>query len=105
MGVGQRIVKGAAHVGGVVVVGGSERVREVLVPVYAALGLAWDPASAGALDDESPGVTVADAERAIVAAFASGFELADATVDAETLALARTFEPDHVVRVPLAARA
>ncbi len=37
MGVGQRIVSGAAHVGGVVVVGDSGRVRDVLTPVYDAL--------------------------------------------------------------------
>ncbi|MEB2346259.1 MAG: lipoate--protein ligase family protein [Deltaproteobacteria bacterium] len=52
MGVGQRVVRGAAHVGGVVVVGGSGRVRGVLGPVYAALGLPFDPVSAGAVEDE-----------------------------------------------------
>jgi octanoyl-[GcvH]:protein N-octanoyltransferase len=97
MGVGQRIVKGAAHVGGVVVVRGSERVRDVLVPVYDALGLGWDPATAGALEDEVSGVTVTDAERAIVEAFAARFDLREGTVDAETLGLARTFEPEHEV--------
>src|SRR5436190_18498771 len=39
MGVGQRVVAHAAHVGGVVVVGRSDLVRDVLVPVYAHLGL------------------------------------------------------------------
>ena len=34
MGVGQRIVRGAAHVGGVLVVGRSDRTRRVLEPVY-----------------------------------------------------------------------
>ena len=105
MGVGQRIVKGAAHVGGVVVVGGSDRVRDVLVPVYGALGLAWDPDTTGALEDEVPGVTCDDAERAIVDAFSSRFDVLEGTVDADTLALARTFEPDHVVRVPASATA
>jgi lipoate-protein ligase A len=52
MGVGQRVVRGAAHVGGVIVVRGSERVREALAPVYAALELSFDPASAGAVEDE-----------------------------------------------------
>ena len=35
--------------------GGRERVREPLVPVYAALGLDWEPASAGSVADEAPG--------------------------------------------------
>jgi lipoate-protein ligase A len=52
MGVGQRIVRGAAHVGGVIVLGGSARIRAVLAPVYAELGFAWDPATVGSLEDE-----------------------------------------------------
>ena len=47
MGVGQRIVKGAAHVGGVIVLGASARIRDVLVPVYERMGFAWDPATRG----------------------------------------------------------
>src|SRR4030095_10538250 len=56
MGVGQRIVKGAAHVGGVIVLGGSARIRGVLAPVYEAMGFAWDPATVGSLEDELGGV-------------------------------------------------
>jgi lipoate-protein ligase A len=52
MGVGQRIVRGAAHVGGVIVLGGSARIRAVLEPVYAQMGYAWDPATVGSLEDE-----------------------------------------------------
>src|SRR5207244_3727585 len=55
MGVGQRLVATAAHVGGVIVVSGAERIRQVLVPVYEALGLTWDPSTVGALADEVPG--------------------------------------------------
>jgi lipoate-protein ligase A len=54
-GIGQRVVRGAAHVGGVLVVRESERVRAVLGPVYAALGLAFDPESAGSVEDELGG--------------------------------------------------
>src|SRR5690349_776676 len=39
MGVGQRLVRQAAHVGGVIVVGGADRVRDVLLPVNDALAL------------------------------------------------------------------
>jgi lipoate-protein ligase A len=44
MGVGQRLIAGAAHVGGVIVVDGGRRIAEVLIPVYADLGLEWEPA-------------------------------------------------------------
>lgn len=59
-GLGQRLIAGAAHVGAVIVVDGADRVREVLAPVYAALGLDWDPAAVGAVADEVPGITVTD---------------------------------------------
>ena len=43
VGLGQRIIKGATHLGGVIVVADAGRIRDVLLPVYEALGLAWDP--------------------------------------------------------------
>ena len=51
-GLGQRIIKGASHIGGVIVVGGAGRMRDVLVPVYEALGLDWDPGTTGSIEDE-----------------------------------------------------
>ncbi len=56
MGVGQRLISGGAHVGGVLVVEGAERVNEILVPVYEAMGLDWRPEATGAVADELPGV-------------------------------------------------
>jgi len=79
MGVGQRVVRGAAHVGGVIVVGGSARVRAVLAPVYAAMGLAFDPATAGAVEDEARGATRDQVAEALLAELrARGFALAPA---------------------------
>jgi octanoyl-[GcvH]:protein N-octanoyltransferase len=97
VGVGQRVVAGAAHVGGVLVVGGSDRIREVLIPVYEALELAWDPATVGALEDEVPGITWEAAERAVIDAFGRRFELRPATLDAETLGLAPRLAVRHLV--------
>ena len=65
MGVGQRLVARAAHVGGVVVVGESRRIRDILIPVYEALRLTLDPATVGSLADERFGLTWAQAEAAI----------------------------------------
>ena len=42
-GLGQRLIAGASYMGGVLVVSDGARVREVLAPVYDALGLEWEP--------------------------------------------------------------
>ena len=95
MGVGQRVVAGAAHVGGVVVVRETERVRDVLLPVYEALGLDWDPAVTGSIDDEVRGVTYEDAEQAILDEYAERYELVEVSLDEQTAALARRLEAEH----------
>lgn len=94
-GIGQRIVAGGAHVGGVVIVGDSALLRETLVPVYSALGLEWEPPTAGAVEDEAPGVTLDDAERALLDELGRHFELVEAAIDAETLAWAEGLAGGH----------
>ena len=96
MGVGQRLVAGGVHVGGVVVVDGAERVRDVLVPVYAALGLAWKPETAGSVAGEAPGTTWVAVVEAILAEYAGRYELEPAPLDEQTLELARRLAPSHV---------
>lgn len=100
MGVGQRVLSGAAHVGGVVAVEGSDRIRDVLVPVNAALGLDWDPATVGSLRDEVPALTWDRAAEAILGRFAERFDVAETSLDPEVLDLARTLAPLHVARPP-----
>lgn len=58
VGTAQRVVKGAWLFSSSLVVEDPAPVRDVLVDVYAALGLDWDPATAGAASDATPGVTV-----------------------------------------------
>lgn len=94
-GIGQRIVSGASHMGGVIVTGGAERVRDVLVPVYRDLGLDWDPATAGATADEAPGATWEAVRDALIAEYAALGELERASLDDDTLALARRLAPEH----------
>ncbi len=96
MGVGQRLARGAAHVGGVIVVGGAALVREALGPVYAALGLPWDPAAVGAVEDEAPGASLEAVAGALVAELARHHDLEPGPVDTATLALARRLQPEHV---------
>jgi lipoate-protein ligase A len=94
-GIGQRIVAGGAHLGAVVVVGGSGLLRSALEPAYRALELAWDPATAGAVEDEVPGADLDAAEEAILAELAERFELVEAKLDEATLARAAQLTAEH----------
>lgn len=67
-GAAQRVVRGAALVSAVVVVGHGGAIRDVLVDVYAALEVDWRPATAGSLDERHPGLDVDGVEGAVVAA-------------------------------------
>ena len=75
MGVGQRLVKRAAHVGGVVVVDDGHRVRDVLIPVYRSLEIDWDPRTAGSLAERAPGLDTGVVAEAIINAFADRYSL------------------------------
>jgi hypothetical protein len=97
VGVGQRILLRAAHVGGVVVVAEGERIRDVLVPIYEALGLEWDPTTAGSLQDEVPGITWEDAERAILHRFGESYELVERPLPLEIVARARDLQAAHEI--------
>jgi octanoyl-[GcvH]:protein N-octanoyltransferase len=94
-GLGQRLIKGAAHVGGVLVVGGAGRIRDVLIPVYDALEIPLDPSTIGALDDIHPTLDIATVEDALIAALRATVPLTESTLDEETLDLARTLAPAH----------
>jgi lipoate-protein ligase A len=98
MGVGQRVVRGAAHTGGVIVVGGSDRVREVLDPVYAELGFPFDRARAGAIEDEVGAVPLDAVREALLAELADGREVRAGALDASLLEQAARFESSH--RIP-----
>lgn len=93
-GIGQRLVAGAAHVGGVLVAGESKRIVDVLIPVYSALGLEWDPNTAGSVEDEVK-ASWEDVYRAVADEFGSRFALEDGSLEEETLALAGKLELDH----------
>jgi octanoyl-[GcvH]:protein N-octanoyltransferase len=97
VGIGQRIISGGAHLGVVIVVRDSTAVREVLVPVYEALGLEWDPATAGSVEDELGPTELATVEEAILGELAdAGYAPAEARLDGATLRLAERVEPQHI---------
>jgi octanoyl-[GcvH]:protein N-octanoyltransferase len=95
VGIGQRVLSGAAHIGGVVVVGDSARLREILVPVYEALELEWDPATAGSLEDELGETSIDDVEGVLLAELGERYAIEQAGFDAQTLALAARLESSH----------
>ena len=96
-GIGQRLVGGGSHTGVVLVVEGEERVNEAIEPVYAALGLDWDPAATGSVRSESAGATWSAVCDAIVAEYAREYDLVEDVVDPETLRLARELAGEHRV--------
>lgn len=89
-GTGQRVIHGGAHVGTVVVIEDAESIRSVLTPVYAALGLDWDPATVGAVGRPWEAVRAA-----LLNAYAARYELFTEELDVETLELARALERQH----------
>jgi octanoyl-[GcvH]:protein N-octanoyltransferase len=91
MGVGQRIVKRAAHVGGVLVVHSRQLTNTALTPVYRELGYDWNPGTTGAV-----GGSVGDAAAALIEAFgAAGYSLQPASFEPETLAMAADLAAGH----------
>ena len=72
-GIGQRMIRGGAHLGGVVVASGG---REI----------AWDPATSGSVTDElGHEVTPDEVEEAVIVELAKHYELVSSELDEETL--------------------
>lgn len=105
-GIGQRVIVAGAHVGAVVVVRGAARINEVLLPVYEALDLAYDPATTGSLAHElgeddaprplgGPDPLIAATIAALLAELARAYDLRDTPIAASTLALAERTKDDY----------
>ncbi|WP_314214636.1 lipoate--protein ligase family protein [Pseudarthrobacter equi] len=78
VGTAQRVVAGGWLFSSVIVVEDSAPIRKVLTDSYAALGLDWDPATAGAADDLVPGLTVEAVTEALLETYAGHATLASA---------------------------
>lgn len=105
MGVGQRLSRRAAHVGGVVVVGGSDLVNRALTPTYRALGLAFDPAVTGSLQDVDPTVNMEAAASAVLAEIAMLDTFEDGDIDEHVVEVGRSLLADHEVEAGTPPRA
>ncbi len=85
-GIGQRMIRGGAHLGGVIVASGGSEVARALVPVYDALELEWDPATSGDVSTEiGRPVDPGEIEEALIAELGRSYELVDSELDWETL--------------------
>jgi octanoyl-[GcvH]:protein N-octanoyltransferase len=80
IGAAERIIRGAWLHSSVVVVQSAGRIRDVLVDVYAALGLTWDPATVGAVAYEAPCVGVEEVRRALLAGHVRRYRLTPTSV-------------------------
>lgn len=97
MGVGQRLAKNAAHVGGVIVVDGADAINEVLDPVYGALGVEFDRAATGSMREVAPALTVRQVADAIVSELQTIGDVQEGTLDRATVTAGRRLVPDHLV--------
>lgn len=96
MGVGQRVIRGAAHVGGVLTVAQTEGLREILVPVYEALDLEFRPETAGGVADFDSNLTPEDVIAALIETVErSGYDCARSDFDASIESAAEALVPLH----------
>lgn len=94
MGVGQRLTRNAAHVGGVVVLSNSEVINGVLVPIYELLGIEMQPAATGSVADAF-GVDAAVFMDRMTDHVVGNRPFAHEGVPVEVRAAALDFRPDH----------
>jgi lipoate-protein ligase A len=97
MGVGQRVIAGGAHVGGVITVGARERTGDVLASVYEALDYPFAVETVGVVADEAPGVGVEDVGAALLEQWGTLRQLIPGTFGQVLLERARELVPHHEV--------
>jgi octanoyl-[GcvH]:protein N-octanoyltransferase len=100
-GIAQRMVRGGAATSAIVVAEGGPELRAAVADVYGALALPVDIATAGALDEELPGIGTEDVRGALLEAHAD-VAREHGEVDAALLAAAGALLPRH--GVPLRSR-
>ena len=100
-GIGQRMIRGGAHMGGVVVASGGREVARVLEPVYSALELDFDPETSGSASEElGREVDPDEVEEALIEELAKRYELVDAVLDEETMRIAAASDSGQPAPLP-----
>ena len=98
MGVGQRLRKGVAHVGGVIVVSGRAPINRVLTPVYRELSFPWDPAATGSLRAVRADINTRQVTEALLEELAHRADVNHGRIEEETLEMADRLLPEHLPR-------
>ena len=96
MGVGQRLAKRAAHVGGVIAVNRTDLLLRALIPVYRALELEWRPTTTGSLGDVHDSISNADVMAALIAELRQHFSVKKGRFDSDLVAEARPLAVRHL---------
>jgi octanoyl-[GcvH]:protein N-octanoyltransferase len=100
MGVGQRLAKTAAHVGGVIAVSRRDLLLRALIPVYRALELEWRPATAGVLSDVRRDIDVDTAMAAVRVVLGEHYAVTKDRIDGAMVDEARPLVPDFLPGEP-----
>ena len=98
MGVGQRLRRGVAHVGGVIVLSGRAPINRVLTPVYRELSFGWDPEATGSLRAVRPDTEARQVTGALLGELARSADVRTGRLDEETLDMAHRLLPEHLPR-------
>jgi hypothetical protein len=97
MGVGQRVIKGAAHVGGVLTVAETPLLREILIPIYESLEVEFQPETAGGIADFDASLGVEEVMTAMLEVLSEdGYDLDPQRFDASMRQEAEELIPLHL---------
>lgn len=75
VGTAQRQISSGWLFSSVILAEGGAQVRRVLTPIYEALGIGWDPLTAGAASDLCPEVTVGTVQEAVINVYRQHWDL------------------------------
>ncbi|MEA2002673.1 MAG: lipoate--protein ligase family protein [Actinomycetota bacterium] len=100
MGVGQRLARRAAHVGGVIVVRRTDLLLRALIPVYRALSLEWRPGTAGSLGDIQPAISNEDVLTALKTELRSRYQLRRSRITPDLVDQARQIAATYLPTGP-----
>lgn len=96
MGIGQRLAKKAAHVGGVITVNRADLLLRALIPVYRALDLEWRPTTVGTLGDVRRGVDNEQVMAALKAELADHYDVSRDRIDQDLVESARAITDNYL---------
>lgn len=97
IGAAERIIRGGWLHSSVVVIDGAPRLRAILIDVYAALGLDWDPDTTGAVADEAPGIGIEDVRAALLSEYGTRYALSPGSLTEDDLGHATDLLDRHRV--------